>query len=203
MVETPPFERNDLFADPIEQFADWFEAAMGAGIENANAMTLATATRDGRPSARFVLLKGYDERGFQFFSNYGSQKGEELAENPQAALVFYWVKFHRQIRIYGRVSRLSEAESEAYFRSRPRGSQLSALASNQSQIIENRAVVEERVAALAEEYEGTAVPRPEQWGGYLLEAEEFEFWQGRPDRLHDRFQYRLVDGTWVVERLAP
>jgi pyridoxamine 5'-phosphate oxidase len=176
---------------------------MSADIENAHAMTLATATLDGRPSARFVLLKGYDERGFQFFSNYGSQKGRELAENPQAALVFYWVKFHRQIRIYGRVRRLGTAESEAYFSSRPRGSQLSALASSQSKVIENRAVVEGRVADLAGEYERTAVPRPAEWGGYLLEPEEFEFWQGRADRLHDRFRYRLVDGGWVMERLAP
>ncbi len=176
---------------------------MSSDIENAHAMTLATATKDGRPSARLVLLKGYGAEGFQFFSNYASQKGRELAENRQAALVFYWVKFHRQIRVFGRVSRLKTAESEAYFSSRPRGSQLSALASEQSRVIGSRGIIERRVAELDEAYAGTAVPRPAQWGGYQLEPEEFEFWQGRADRLHDRFRYRLVDEEWVIERLSP
>jgi pyridoxamine 5'-phosphate oxidase len=203
MIDTPALSRDSLPDNPFDLFGDWFEAAMSAEIQNAHAMTLATATKDGRPSARFVLLKAYDEQGFHFYSNYGSQKGLELAQNPQAALVFYWVQFHRQIRIYGRVSRLSAAESEAYFSSRPRGSQLSALASNQSSVIENRGVVEHRVAELAEMYEGTAVPRPAQWGGYCLEPEEFEFWQGRADRLHDRFRYKFSDDRWVIERLAP
>ena len=203
MIETPPLTRKTLFVNPFEQFADWFEAAMSAKIQNGHAMTLATATKDGRPSARLVLLKGYSEEGFQFFSNYGSQKGQELAENPQASLVLYWVQFHRQIRIYGQVRQVGTAESETYFNSRPRGSQLSALASNQSRVIESRQVIEQRVVELAEMYEGTAVPRPAQWGGYLLEPEEFEFWQGRADRLHDRFRYSLVDEGWMIERLAP
>jgi pyridoxamine 5'-phosphate oxidase len=203
MLPTPPLTRATLLTSPFEQFAEWFEAAVSAGIENANAMTLATATRDGRPSARFVLLKGYDEQGFQFFTNYNSQKGQELAQNPQAALVFYWLQFHRQIRIYGRVSKVSAAESEAYFKSRPPGSRLSALASNQSSVIENRAILEEKVAQLAAQYETDAIPVPPHWGGFLLEPEEFEFWQGRADRLHDRFRYRKVQEEWVIERLAP
>jgi pyridoxamine 5'-phosphate oxidase len=203
MLETPPLTRSTLLTNPFEQFADWFDAAMSADIENGNAMTLATATKDGRPSARYVLLKGYDEQGFVFFSSYTSQKGQELAQNPQAALVFYWVQFHRQIRIYGRVSQLSTAESDAYFNSRPRGSRLSALASNQSSVIENRQVIEQEAARLSAQYDGEAVPRPPRWGGYRLEPEEFEFWQGRADRLHDRFRFRLVSGEWVIERLAP
>jgi pyridoxamine 5'-phosphate oxidase len=203
MIETPPLTRNTLLTNPFEQFADWFETAVSADIENANAMTLATATKNGRPSARFVLLKGYDEQGFVFFSNYTSQKGRELAQNPQAALLFYWVQFHRQIRIYGRVSRVSTAESDAYFNSRPLGSRLSALASNQSSVIENRQVIEQEATRLSAQYDGEAVPRPPQWGGYRLEPEEFEFWQGRADRLHDRFRFRMVNGVWVIERLAP
>jgi pyridoxamine 5'-phosphate oxidase len=203
MVETPALTRSLLQENPFEQFREWFEAAMAADIENANAMTLATATRDGRPSARMVLLKGYDGDGFVFFTNYGSQKGQELAENPQAALVFYWVQFHRQVRIYGRVNQVTAAESEEYFHSRPLGSQLSALASHQSEVVDNRQVLEERVAGLAGRYGERGVPRPELWGGYRLEPEEFEFWQGRADRLHDRFRYRREEGGWLVERLSP
>jgi pyridoxamine 5'-phosphate oxidase len=203
MIETPSLRRSTLLSNPFEQFGLWFEAALAADIENANAMTLATATPDGRPSARFVLLKEYDEQGFVFFSNYASQKGQELAQNPQAALLFYWVQFHRQIRIYGRVQRVSRAESEAYFNGRPRGSRLSALASDQSSVVENRQVLEQEVARLAAVYEAEAVPHPPHWGGYRLEPEEFEFWQGRADRLHDRFRFRKVGGTWKVERLAP
>jgi pyridoxamine 5'-phosphate oxidase len=176
---------------------------MSADIENGNAMTLATATKDGRPSARYVLLKGYDEQGFVFFSSYTSQKGQELAQNPQAALVFYWVQFHRQIRIYGRVSQVPTAESDAYFNSRPRGSRLSALASNQSSVIENRQVVEQRVAHLSTQYDGEALPRPPRWGGYRLEPEEFEFWQGRADRLHDRLVFMQSASGWEPMRLYP
>jgi pyridoxamine 5'-phosphate oxidase len=203
MIETPPLTRSTLLPNPFAQFAAWFEAAVSAGIENANAMTLATATRDGRPSARVVLLKDYDENGFVFFSNYNSQKGQELAQNPQAALVFYWVQFHRQIRIVGRVERVSTAESEAYFNGRPIGSRLSALASDQSSVIENRQMLEEKVAQLSAEHEGQPIPHPHNWGGYRLKPEEFEFWQGRPDRLHDRFHFRKVNDLWLIERLAP
>jgi pyridoxamine 5'-phosphate oxidase len=203
MIETPPLTRSTLLVNPFEQFADWFEAAMSADIPNANAMTLATATKDGRPSARFVLLKSYDENGFVFFTNYTSQKGQELTENPQAALVFYWVQFHRQIRIVGQVSRVSAAESEAYFNERPRDSRLSALASDQSSVIENRHLLEDTVNELATQYEGAEIPHPPRWGGYRLIPDEFEFWQGRPDRLHDRFRFRKVKGEWAIERLAP
>lgn len=203
MLETPPLTRSTLLTNPFEQFAVWFEAAVSADIENAHAMTLATATKDGRPSARFVLLKEYDEQGFVFFSNYNSQKGQELAENPQAALVFYWVQLHRQIRIYGRVERVSTAESEAYFNGRPFGSRLSALASNQSSVIENRQLLEDKVNELAHHHDEETLPHPPHWGGYRLIPEEFEFWQGRADRLHDRFRFRKVDGLWLSERLAP
>ncbi|MFZ0547171.1 MAG: pyridoxamine 5'-phosphate oxidase [Candidatus Promineifilaceae bacterium] len=203
MIQTPPLTRSNLLTNPFEQFATWFDAAMSADIENANAMTLATATKDGRPSARLVMLNRYDDKGFVFFTNYGSQKGQELALNPQATLVFYWVQFHRQIRVFGRVEPVTTAESDGYFHSRPRGSQISALASNQSSVVENRQVLEQEVARLSAQYEGKTVPRPPQWGGYRLEPEEFEFWQGRADRLHDRFRFTKVDGEWLIERLAP
>jgi pyridoxamine 5'-phosphate oxidase len=203
MIQTPPLTRATLLSNPFEQFASWFEAAMSADIENANAMTLATATKDGRPSARYVLLKEYDERGFVFFTNYSSQKGQELAENPQAAIVFYWIQFHRQIRICGQVSKVSESESAAYFNGRQRGSRLSALASDQSSVIESRQVLEQTVALLATQHEGDDIPHPPQWGGYRLEPDEFEFWQGRADRLHDRFRFRMVNRDWVIERLSP
>jgi pyridoxamine 5'-phosphate oxidase len=203
MIQTPPLTRATLLSNPFEQFASWFEAAMSAEIENANAMTLATATKDGRPSARYVLLKEYDERGFVFFTNYSSQKGQELAENPQAAIVFYWIQFHRQIRICGQVSKVSESESAAYLNGRQRGSRLSALASDQSSVIESRQVLEQTVALLATQHEGDDIPHPPQWGGYRLEPDEFEFWQGRADRLHDRFRFRMVNRDWVIERLSP
>jgi pyridoxamine 5'-phosphate oxidase len=203
MIQTPPLTRATLLSNPFEQFASWFEAAMSADIENANAMTLATATKDGRPSARYVLLKEYDERGFVFFTNYSSQKGQELAENPQAAIVFYWIQFHRQIRICGQVSKVSESESAAYLNGRQRGSRLSALASDQSSVIESRQVLEQTVALLATQHEGDDIPHPPQWGGYRLEPDEFEFWQGRADRLHDRFRFRMVNRDWVIERLSP
>ncbi len=203
MQETPPLTRSTLQPNPFDQFADWFETAMSADIPNANAMTLATATKDGRPSARLVLLKSYDEDGFVFFTNYTSQKGQELAENPQAALVFYWEKFHRQIRISGQTSKVSTAESEAYFNDRPAGSRLSALASDQSSVVENRQVLEEKVTQLAAQYEAADIPHPPYWGGYRLQPDEFEFWQGRPDRLHDRFRFKKVNGKWLIERLAP
>ena len=191
----------DVDADPVVQFGRWFEQAERAGLLEPTAMTLATATPDGRPSARMVLLRGFDERGFCFYTNYESRKGVELAANPRAALVFWWGELERQVRIEGRVEPTSRSESEAYFHSRPPGSQLSAAASPQSRVIDGRATLERRVAELAA---GTGqVPLPDFWGGYRLAHEVVEFWQGRPNRLHDRLRYRRAAGGWKIERLAP
>lgn len=196
--------RRDLAPDPFEQFRRWFAEAEEVEPPEPNAMTLATATRDGRPSARMVLLKGVDERGFVFYTNYESRKGRELAENPWAALVFWWPHMARQVRVEGRVEKVSEAESDAYFRTRPRGSQIGAWASRQSTVIASRAELEARYRQYEAEFEGREVPRPPYWGGYRLVPEVFEFWQGRLNRLHDRFRYRKQpDGSWVIERLAP
>ncbi len=194
----------DLDPDPIVQFRCWFDEAYAAGLPEPNAMTLATATNDGRPSARVVLLKGYDQRGFVFFTNYESRKGQELAENPWAALVFFWAGLERQVRIEGHVAPISAPESDAYFRSRPRGSRLGAWTSPQSQVIESREVLERRLQKLTEQYADQEVPRPSHWGGYRVEPLMIEFWQGRPNRLHDRLRYRwLSEGGWQIERLAP
>ena len=193
----------DVDADPVVQFGRWFEQAEQAGLLEPTAMTLATATPDGRPSARMVLLRGFDERGFCFYTNYESRKGGELAANPRAALVFWWGELERQVRIEGRVERTSRAESEAYFRSRPPGSQLSAAASPQSRVIQDRAVLERRVAELAADSADGQVPLPDFWGGYRLTHEVVEFWQGRPNRLHDRLRYRRAGDGWKIERLAP
>ena len=193
-----------LGADPIEQFRLWLDAASARGGEEATAMTLATADREGRPSARTVLLKGVDERGFAFFTNAGSRKGRELAENASAALVFRWPALARQVCVTGSVTAMPRDESDAYFRSRPRGSRLSAHASPQSQVIESRSTLEEAVRALDARFPGDSVPRPEQWGGNILAPDSVEFWQGRPHRLHDRLRYRReARGGWQVERLAP
>ena len=193
----------DVDADPVVQFGRWFEQAEEAGLLEPTAMTLATATPDGRPSARMVLLRGFDERGFCFYTNYESRKGTELAANPRAALVFWWGELERQVRIEGTVSVTSREESEAYFHSRPPGSQLSAAASPQSRVIGDRAVLERRVAELATATHDGKVPLPEFWGGYRLVHEVVEFWQGRPNRLHDRLRYRRAGGAWKIERLAP
>jgi pyridoxamine 5'-phosphate oxidase len=193
----------DVDADPVVQFGRWFEQAEQAGLLEPTAMTLATATPDGRPSARMVLLRGFDERGFCFYTNYESRKGIELAANPRAALVFWWGELERQVRIEGTVSATSREESEAYFHSRPPGSQLSAAASPQSRVIEGRAILERRVAELATGSTDGKVPLPEFWGGYRLAHEVVEFWQGRPNRLHDRLRYRRVGAAWRIERLAP
>ncbi|HEY8557104.1 MAG TPA: pyridoxamine 5'-phosphate oxidase [Actinomycetes bacterium] len=193
----------DVDADPVVQFGRGFEQAEQAGLLEPTAMTLATATPDGRPSARMVLLRGFDERGFCFYSNYESRKGVELAANPRAALVFWWGELERQVRIEGPVAPTSRAESEAYFHSRPPGSQLSAAASPQSRVIQDRAVLERRVAELATGSADGQVPLPDFWGGYRLTHEVVEFWQGRPNRLHDRLRYRRAGDGWKVERLAP
>jgi pyridoxamine 5'-phosphate oxidase len=201
---TSELHEEDLPADPIALAQRWFADAQVSGIEQADAMTLATATPDVRPSARAVLLKGIDARGFAFFTNYESRKARELDANPHAALVLLWVPLQRQLRVTGRVERLSEEESDAYFATRARGSQLGAWASQQSRPLADRAELEARWAALDERYGGGVVPRPAHWGGYRVEPDEIEVWQGRANRLHDRFAYvRTPDGGWTHTRLAP
>ena len=199
-----PLREQDVDPDPFREFARWFEAAARAGVRAPEAAALATAAPDGAPSARLVLVKQAAEPGFGFFTNYGSRKGLELASNPRAALLFHWDPLGRQVRIEGRVERLGAAESAAYVRSRPRGSQLSALASPQSRPIESRKQLERRVAELAEQHEGSELPVPDFWGGFRLVPDSFEFWQHREDRLHDRLLYRRAEGGgWQLERLAP
>ncbi|HEX2223161.1 MAG TPA: pyridoxamine 5'-phosphate oxidase [Thermoanaerobaculia bacterium] len=200
-------DEADALADPFAQFQSWFADVLEADRHDPTAMTLATADREGRPSARIVLLKGYDERGFVFFTNYGSRKGRELEENPRAALVFYWPDFDRQVRVEGTVERASREESEEYFRSRPRGSRLGAWASPQSTVIAGREDLERRLREVEERFpagDTEEVPTPDFWGGYRLRPEVIEFWQGRPSRLHDRLRYsRLPEGGWKIERLSP
>ena len=195
---------EDLDPDPLRQFAAWFGEAGSAGVSAPEAAAVATASPDGVPSMRMVLVKQYDDRGFVFFSNYDSRKGSELAANPHAALLFYWEFLGRQVRIEGAVQRTSRDETATYVRSRPRASQLSALASPQSRPIDSRAALEQRVADLAAAHEGAELPLSDTWGGFRIVPDSFEFWQHRADRLHDRFRYaRGQDGGWRVQRLAP
>lgn len=194
----------DAPADPLALFSQWYLAAEAAELPEPSAMALATATADGVPDVRMVLLRGFDERGFAFYTNYQSQKAAELRENPRAALTLFWAPLMRQIRISGRVEMISAAESDAYFHSRPRGHRLGAWTSPQSQVIPSREWLEERLADCKRRFpEGTEVPRPPHWGGYRVFAETIEFWQGRENRLHDRLRYRRADGGWLVERLGP
>ena len=201
-------DERDVAPQPFRQFERWFDEAVKAEVPEPNAMTLATAGADGRPSARVVLLKGFDDRGFVFYTNYASRKGRELAARRAAALLFFWPELERQVRIEGAVAKVDAAESEAYFASRPRGARLGALASRQSEPIAGRIALEARFAATEAQYRdaGDDIPRPPHWGGYRLAPEELEFWQGRPSRLHDRIRYRRDQqhpGGWMVDRLAP
>jgi pyridoxamine 5'-phosphate oxidase len=196
-------DEKDVARDPIVQFARWFQEALNSGFTEPNAMALATADAHGRPSARILLLKGYDSRGFVFFTNYESRKGRELEANPYASLLFHWVELERQVRIEGRVEKVAPEESEEYYRSRPLASRVGAWASPQSRVLTDRAALERKLGELAEQL-GEDPPRPPHWGGYRLAPECLEFWQGRPSRLHDRVRYTLVSaGNWNIERLAP
>jgi pyridoxamine 5'-phosphate oxidase len=196
--------RRDLDPDPIKQFSNWFTAAIEAQIRDVNAMSLATAWPDGRPSVRIVLLKGFDHDGFVFFTNYESEKGRQLAANRYAALGFYWIELDRQIRISGKTTRTSHEESERYFHSRPTGSQLGAWASRQSEVVDARRVLDARMAQVSERFADKPIPLPPHWGGFRLKPDQVEFWQGRANRLHDRFRYILqADGVWLLERLSP
>lgn len=196
--------RADLHSDPFKQFGAWFAAALAADIRDVNAMSLATATPDGQPSVRIVLLKGFDERGFTFFTNYDSEKGRQLEANPHAALAFFWVKLERQVRISGSVERTSREDSAAYFHSRPPGSRLGAWVSKQSEVIDSRQILDARLEQMTERFEGGEISLPPHWGGYRVKPDQIEFWQGRPNRLHDRFRYsRRAEGAWQIDRLAP
>jgi pyridoxamine 5'-phosphate oxidase len=195
-------ERN-INKNPFEQFSLWYNEALNAGFLHPDAMTLAASTKDGKPSARIVLLKSFDDDGFIFFTNYSSKKGKELIENPFASLMFYWDKLDKQVRIEGSTEMITKQESEEYFHSRPRGSQLGALASEQSRVIENRRVLEDKFDELNKKFEGKEIPMPVNWGGFKLIPDYFEFWQSQDNRLHDRICYVKENDNWKIKRLAP
>jgi pyridoxamine 5'-phosphate oxidase len=193
----------EVSANPINQFRRWFDAALAAGVPEPNAMHVSTVTAEGRPDGRIVLLKEVSDAGFVFYTNYESRKGQELAARPFAALTFFYQSLEQQIRIEGRVEKVSTEESTAYFHSRPRGSQIGAWVSNQSHTIDGRDILEMRQQELEAQFADKEIPRPAHWGGYRVVPDAVEFWQGRPSRLHDRIRYRLENGTWLIERLAP
>lgn len=194
---------SDVKKDPFEQFDIWLNEAIDSKLPEPNAMTLATSTFEGKPSARVVLLKQFNKQGFSFFTNYESRKAKNLLQNPYAALVFFWAELERQIRIEGQVSKVSSKESDNYFRTRPEGSKIGAWASPQSNVIPNRKYLENLKSDFEEEFQNRLIKRPPNWGGYILQPSLFEFWQGRPNRLHDRIQYLFANDKWVIERLAP
>lgn len=195
---------NEVDPNPINQFTKWWQEVLHAKIDEANAMTLATASSNGMPSARIVLLKDFNHEGFVFFTNYNSFKGQQIAENPKACLVFFWKELERQVRITGLVKKINTEESDAYFNSRPEASRLGALASPQSQVIKDRNWLDDHFKKLLNQFQNAVIQRPENWGGYIVNPVIIEFWQGRPSRLHDRLQYTLVEnGDWKLERLAP
>jgi len=194
---------SDVQQDPFAQFAQWWKEAVASEIDEVNAMTLSTVTAEGKPSARIVLLKGFDEKGFVFFTNYESNKGEQLSANPFASLVFFWKELERQVRIEGICEKVSEQESDDYFHSRPIGSQLGACASPQSRIIESRSIIENNLEKLQDQYKDMEIPRPAHWGGFRVVPNTLEFWQGRSSRLHDRIKYLKEDQSWKIVRLAP
>jgi len=199
-----PLLERDIAPNPLSQFDTWYKEATAAGVSMPHAMLLSTATKQGKPSARVVLLKDYGTRGFVFFTNYGSRKGRELQENPHAALTFHWAPLERQVRIEGTITKVPQEESEEYFHSRPRISQVSAAISLQSNDVESREELEEKAEHFAKEYEGKPVPRPKDWGGYVVRPQSIEFWQGRSGRLHDRILYELLpSGQWSIRRLQP
>lgn len=201
MLET--LNEADVYADPFLQFGRWWKEAEESDILEINAMTLATAGRDGIPKARIVLLKDFSEKGFVFYTNYMSHKGHEIHENPYASLLFFWMELERQVRIVGRIEKVDATESDEYFHSRPEGSRIGAWSSPQSEVITGRDIIEDNVRKYTASFEASTIPRPAHWGGYRVIPFKIEFWQGRPSRLHDRILYDLVDGAWEIKRLAP
>lgn len=201
--EAEGIDPDTMADDPFDEFMEWFTQAVGAGVNQPNSFVLATATTDGSPSARALLMKQIGPEGLTFYTNTASRKGRELDSNPRAAGCFVWIELHRQIRFEGSVTRVEESKADAYFATRPPGARLAAASSHQSQVVPSRIVLDERYRQLADEFPNGDVPRPAEWGGYTVAIDTFEFWQGRPDRFHDRVRYRLGDGEWVKERLSP
>tara|TARA_R110002096_G_scaffold329006_6_gene523081 strand:- start:47639 stop:48283 length:645 start_codon:yes stop_codon:yes gene_type:complete len=196
-------DESDVLQNPIEQFKQWIQEALKAGVPEPNAMNLATVDNEGRPHSRIVLLKGFDENGFVFFTNYASDKGREIEANHNVSICFFWIELERQVRIDGVAKKITKAESEAYFKSRPHKSQVGALASNQSEVVENRLFLEQKFEKLEAEFVEGEVPMPETWGGYVIEPSVIEFWQGRRSRLHDRIKYERKADNWIIKRLSP